>query len=126
MAKSKETTKVTLKGSEVLASVEAFSALDKCKFEPKILLAIARTGIALKNAAQVIFQARDQLAKQYFKDGKIDTEHSKFPEYKEKVEEVIAEPVEVEVLLLTEDDLALSENDIPVSILMSLQWLIKS
>jgi len=128
MATKKTTaTTVTLKNRDVLESLGAYNALDKCSFEPKVLLSVVRTGLALKRASEAILQVRDKLAKEYFEEGKIDMKDPKFPEYKEKVESVLDETTEVtDVTKLSEEDLKLDKNELAVSALMTLHWLIDS
>lgn len=125
MATKKSTpTTVTLKNRDVLESLGAFQALDKCSFEPEILLAVAKTGIALKVASEAVLQVRDKIAKEYFEDGKVDIKDPKFAEYKNKVETALDETTEVSTTKLSVDDLKLEENKISVSTIMTLDWLI--
>lgn len=125
-AKDKKET-IVLKNKDILESLNAFSALDKCKFEPTMMLAIAKTGIALKNAAAATLEVRDKIAKEYFPEGQIETSSKKFPEYKSKVEEALEAESEIAgVTKLSSADLKLEENEIPISVLMALDWLIES
>lgn len=124
-----------VKNSIILDTLRAFCALDglekeRFKFPPLTMLAMARNIRRLKDAAEDIERTRQQLIRDHGV-GKCDDKGNRVPDAPEKLR---AFNDEYQLVLDAEDELSLTRlkvkelkldtNNIPVTVLAELDWLL--
>lgn len=126
MAKAKSAP-ISIKNRDLLASLNALKELDKFEFKGTVLLQLTRLALRLKEAAEAIFKTRDKIAQKHFGGEAVDEKSPKFEQFRLEVESILDEVTELPdttKLDGSENGLNLDENKIPISVLVSLSWLI--
>lgn len=130
MAKAKSekkqlTKEVTLANSKIVNAYQQLKEFDNFKFSPITLLNLVKAGIIIKNESDAVLKTRDQIAKKFFPEGKLDEKDSKFSKYVEEVQTVVDQETTITIPIIKAEDLDLETNKISMSLLMNFDWLIE-
>jgi len=124
-----------VKNRIVLETLRALSTLDggekeRFKFSPLTLLSLARNVRRLKDTAEDIERTRQQLVRDYGV-GKWDEKGNRIPDSSEKLrafndafQQVLDVEADVDLFRIKIKELRLEQNNIPVTALAALDWLL--